>query len=189
MKYLIHLFAVIAVIALLTACTDVPKDSDTSTPLNTPTGVTTEVYIDVTDAPTEQASTDAPTESATSEDNNEKTASADAGSELVDHQWRLTKLYKDGEERQIYVEYGSVVRQTGTYITFRDDDTFECILGVTGCKGTYAVENSDVNLHITTKYGAKTEECDEYETAKWNHDAGTLTFDFNNITNVFTKGS
>ena len=66
MKYLIHLFAVIAVIALLTACTDVPKDSDTSTPLNTPTGVTTEVYIDVTDAPTEQASTDAPTESATS---------------------------------------------------------------------------------------------------------------------------
>jgi hypothetical protein len=114
-------------------------------------------------------------------------AGDDYKGELTANQWKLTKLYKDGEERQIDVEYGSVVRQSGTYIKFNDDDTFECVLGVTGCKGTYTVKDADVELHITTKYGAKTEECDEYETVRWDHSADTLTFDFNNITNVFTK--
>ena len=114
---------------------------------------------------------------------------APAKSELVSDQWNLSAVYRDGEQQSIGVLYGSVIRETGAYIKFNEDDAFECILGVTGCKGTYAVENGDLSLHITVKYSAKTEECDEHETVKWDHEAGTLTFDFNNITNVFTKSS
>ena len=197
MKNLIHLFAVIAVMVLLTACTS-SKGNENQTPTGAgapaPTGAA-EVYIDVTDAPTEpETFADVTDASTSSNDASLETAptGAPAGDdykgELVDHQWKLSKLYKDGEERQIDVEYGSVVRQSGTYIKFNDDDTFECVLGVTGCKGTYTVKDADVKLHITTKYGAKTEECDEYETVRWDHSADTLTFDLNDYTNVFTKG-
>ena len=123
MKHLIQLFCILAVMVLLTACTSSKGNEN-----QTPTGAgapadsstsATEVYIDVTDAPT-----DAPTESIASQESKEKTsadASSDktptgaesAESELVGNQWKLSKLYKDGEERQIYVEYGSVIRQTG----------------------------------------------------------------------------
>ena len=172
------------------ACSNTSKGTDHKT--DAPASAPTEVYIDVTDAPTQPATvadaTDASTPSNDASSDKTPAGAADAKSELVDHQWKLTKLYRDGEERQIDVEYGSVVRQSGTYITFNDDDTFECILGVIGCKGTYTVKDGDVELHITTKYGAKTEECDEYATVKWDHTADTLTFDFNNVTNVFSKG-
>ena len=120
----------------------------------------------------------------------EKT-SADAGakSELTADRWSLTAVYRDGEQKSIAVQYGSVIRETGAYIRFNEDDTFECILGIPGCKGTYAVENGDVVLHITTKYTGKNEgdACDEYETVKWDHEAGTLSFDFYGVTNVFAK--
>lgn len=186
MKNLIHLFAVILLVALLTACNNSPKESDNKAGAAAPTGAT-EVYIDVTDAATESATFEDINENASADASSEKTP-AGAESELIANQWKLSKLYRDGEERQIYVEYGSVIRQTGAYIKFNEDDTFECVLGIPGCKGTYAVENGDVNLHITTKFGAKTEECDEYATVKWDREADTLSFDFNNVTNVFTKG-
>lgn len=194
MKHLIHLFAVIAVIALLTSCSNASKGTEKNTSAGA--GAATEVYIDVTDAPTEVT----PSESATSKDINDKTpagageeeektsADAPAAAELTDHQWNLSAVYRDGEQQNIGVLYGSVIRETGAYLKFNEDDTFECVLGVTGCKGTYAVENGDITLHITTKFSAKTEECDEHGTVKWDHNADTLTFDFNNITNVFTKG-
>ena len=193
MKNLIHLFAVILLVVLLTACNNSPKESDNKAGAAAPTGAT-EVYIDVTDAPTESATFEDINENASADASSEKAPAGAAGaasaeSELIANQWKLSKLYRDGEERQIDVEYGSVIRQTGAYIKFNEDDTFECVLGIPGCKGTYAVENGDVNLHITTKFGAKTEECDEYATVKWDHEAGTLSFDFNNVTNVFTKGS
>ena len=191
MKHLIHIFSVILLVVLLTACTS-SKGNEKQTPTgagapaDSSTGAT-EVYIDVTDAPT-----DAPTESIASQESKEKTSSDNEDaykSELTADQWKLSKLYKDGEERQIYVEYGSVIRQTGAYMQFNEDGSFACVLGIPGCKGTYTVENGDVTLHITAKFGAKTEECDEHETVKWDHEAGTLSFDFNNVTNVFTKGS
>ena len=193
MKHLIHIFSVILLVVLLTACTS-SKGNENQTPTgagapaDSSTGAT-EVYIDVTDAPTESAPSEDIKENASTDASSDKThtGAESAESELVGNQWKLSKLYKDGEERQIYVEYGSVIRQTGAYIKFNEDDTFECILGIPGCKGTYAVENGDIALHITTKYGAKTEDCDEYATVKWDHEAGTLTFDFNNLTNVFTK--
>ena len=199
MKYIIQIFAVIAVIALLTSCSNASKGTEKNTSADAPAGAATEVYIDVTDAPTEVT----PSESATSKDINDKTpagageeeeekTSADAPtgdkSELTADRWSLTAVYRDGEQKSISVQYGSVIRETGAYIRFNEDDTFECVLGIPGCKGTYAVENGDVVLHITTKYGAKTEECDEYETVRWDHSADTLTFDLNDYTNVFTKG-
>lgn len=183
MKHLIHLFAVIAVIALLTACSS--KGAKTGAPA--PTGAA-EVYIDVTDAPTEPETFADVTDASTSS-NDASLETAPAAAELTDHQWNLSAVYRDGEQQNIGVLYGSVIRETGAYLKFNEDDTFECVLGVTGCKGTYAVENGDIALHITTKFSAKTEESDEYATVKWDHNADTLTFDFNNITNVFTKGS
>lgn len=192
MKHFTRLIALVGaciMIACTAACTDVPKGSNTPTE-TTPAGA--EVYIDVTDAPTEaatEAPTDPPSVDAASQEEEVNSSADNDKSELTADQWKLSKLYKDGEERQIYVEYGSVIRQTGAYIKFNEDDTFECVLGIPGCKGTYAVENGDIALHITTKFGAKTEDCDEYATVKWDHEAGTLTFDFNNLTNVFTKGS
>ena len=192
MKHFTRLIALVGaciMIACTAACTDVPKGSNTPTE-RTPAGA--EGYIDVTDAPTEaatEAPTDPPSVDAASQEEEVNSSADNDKSELVDHQWKLTKLYKNGEGRKIYVEYGSVVRQSGTYIQFNDDDTFECVLGVIGCKGTYAVENGDVALHITTKYTGKNEgdACDEYETAKWDHEADTLSFDLNSYTNVFTK--
>ena len=194
MKHFIYIVAVIAVIALLTACTNSSKGSENKT--GAPAGAATEVYIDVTDAPTEVT----PSESATSKDINDKTpagaeaeektsAGADDKGALTAGRWNLTAVYRDGEQKSISVQYGSVIRETGAYIRFNEDDTFECILGVPGCKGTYAVENGDVTLHITTKYTGKNEgdACDEYETVKWDHEAGTLSFDFFGVTNVFAK--
>ena len=186
MKYIIQIFAVIVVIALLTACTNSSKGSENKT--GAPAGAATEVYIDVTDAPTEVPSTE---NTPTVVEGEEEKTSADAGakSELTADRWSLTAVYRDGEQKSIAVQYGSVIRETGAYIRFNEDDTFECILGIPGCKGTYAVENGDVVLHITTKYTGKNEgdACDEYETVKWDHEAGTLSFDFYGVTNVFAK--
>lgn len=191
MKYIIQLFTVIAVIALLTACTNSSKGSENKT--GAPAGAATEVYIDVTDTPTEVPSTESsPT---VAEEEKTPTGAADAPtgagdkSELTADRWNLTAVYRDGEQKSISVHYGSVIRETGAYIRFNEDDTFECILGIPGCKGTYAVENGDVVLHITTKYTGKNEgdACDEYETVKWDHEAGTLSFDFFGVTNVFAK--
>ena len=195
MKHLIHILSILAVMVLLTACAS-SKGNENQTPTgagapaDSSTGAT-EVYIDVTDAPTESATfadaTDASTSSNDASSEKTPVGAESAENELVGNQWKLSKLYKDGEERQIYVEYGSVIRQTGAYMQFNEDGSFACVLGIPGCKGTYAVENGDIALHITTKFGAKTEDCDEYATVKWDHEAGTLTFDFNNLTNVFTK--
>ena len=173
MKHLIHLFAVIAVIALLTACSSKGAKTDAPAPA--------ERYIDVTEAPTETITAWQSTEKSSAD------AGADAKSELVADRWNLSAVYRDGEQQSVGVVYGSVIRETGAYLKFNEDDTFECVLGIPGCKGTYAVENGDIALHITAKYGAKTEECDEHQTVKWDHEAGTLAFDFNNVTNVFTK--
>lgn len=198
MKHLIRLFGLIVVIALLTSCSNASKGTEKNTSAGA--GAATEVYIDVTDAPTEVT----PSESATSKDINDKTPAgaeaeektsadaptgADDKSELTADRWSLTAVYRDGEQKSISVHYGSVIRETGAYIRFNEDDTFECILGIPGSKGTYAVENGDVVLHITTKYTGKNEgdACDEYETVKWDHEAGTLSFDFYGVTNVFTK--
>ena len=186
MKHFIYIVAVIAVIALLTSCSSTSKGTEKNTSADAPAGVATEVYIDVTDAPTEVPST----ESATTVAEEEKTpAGAGDKSELTAARWNLTAVYRDGEQKSIAVQYGSVIRETGAYIRFNEDDTFECILGIPGCKGTYAVENGDVVLHITTKYTGKNEgdACDEYETVKWDHEAGTLSFDFFGVTNVFAK--
>ena len=185
MKHLIQIFAVIVVIALLTACTNSSKGSENKT--GAPAGAATEVYIDVTDAPTESATS--VTKEKTPTGAADAPAGADDKGELTADRWSLTAVYRDGEQKSIAVQYGSVIRETGAYIRFNEDDTFECILGIPGCRGTYAVENGDVVLHITTKYTGKNEgdACDEYETVKWDHEAGTLSFDFYGVTNVFAK--
>ena len=108
--------------------------------------------------------------------------------ELVNNKWTLSQVYVDGDPYQGNY-YGSIISQTGAYIDFYDDDTFQCILGYPGCKGTYTVENGAITLHITTIYDGKSDgvSCDKTETPAWDKEAGAITFEFNNVTNVFAK--
>lgn len=169
------LFSLIAVMALTAACTGSSTKAE-------PTYVT---GTDSEDAPSAQAQTDVAETTA----NTAADSSTDYKAELIG-QWKLSAVYKDGEQQSIAAQYGSVIRQTGAYIEFKDDDTFQCVLGLPGCKGTYSIENGEVTLHITTKYDGKTDAgnaCDENETLKWDHEARTLSFDFNGVTNEFSK--
>lgn len=178
MKKLIRIIAVlgmISAVALTAAC----SGSSTKAEPTYVTGTDSEA------APSAQAQTDAAATTA----NAAADSAADYKAELIG-QWKLSAVYKDGEQQSISAQYGSVIRQTGAYIEFKDDDTFQCVLGLPGCKGAYSVENGDVTLHITTKYDGKTDAgtaCDENETIKWDHESQTLSFDFNGVTNEFTK--
>ena len=183
MKHILRAFIIlcmIAAIALTAACGSSSKEEPTYA-----TGTDSEDSLQPTDAPDTAAAASDPSAGAQSSD------SSDAAykTELVDHRWNLSAVYKDGEAQSIGVTYGSVIRQTGAYIAFSDDDTFQCVLGFVGCKGAYSVENGDLTLHITTKYDGSNdgESCDEDAAVDWDHDAGTLSFDFYGVTNEFTK--
>ncbi len=191
MKNLIHLFAVILLV-LLTACNNSPKESDNKAgaPADSPTGAT-EVYIDVTDAPTEpETFADVTDASTSSNDASLETAptGAPAAAELTDHQWNLSAVYRDGEQQNIGVLYGSVIRQTGAYITFDSDNTFNCVLGLVGCTGTYSTSDSGTTLHITTRYDGTSENgesCDENTAVTIDPETHVLSFTFNNAKHEF----
>ena len=189
MNNLIHLFAVILLV-LLTACNNSPKESDNKAGAAAPTGAT-EVYIDVTDAPTEpETFADVTDASTSSNDASLETAptGAPAAAELTDHQWNLSAVYRDGEQQNIGVLYGSVIRQTGAYITFDSDNTFNCVLGLVGCTGTYSTSDSGTTLHITTRYDGTSENgepCDENTAVTIDPETQVLSFTFNNAKHEF----
>lgn len=135
------------------------------------------------------------TEAATAADDKEDAApqgadeQSDAENDLIGR-WNLTAVDKDGEEQSIGVIYGSVIRQTGAYIELNSDGTFNCVLGLVGCTGDYTVENGELTLHATTEYDGKSDDgksCDEQIPVTLDRENNTLTFDFNNVTNTFTK--
>lgn len=186
---LIAVILVIAAVALTAACGSSSKQEPTYA-----TGTDSEEAQSAqqpTEASEAASLTEAPTEAPDEDEPSGESADSDAAykAELVDHHWNLSAVYKDGEAQNIGVTYGSIIRQTGAYIEFSDDDTFQCVLGLPGCKGDYSVENGEVTLHITTKYDGSDEgkDCDENEPLDWDHEAGALSFDFNDLTNVFTK--
>lgn len=114
---------------------------------------------------------------------------SDAESDLLGR-WNLTSVSVDGEEQQIGVIYGSVIRQTGAYIELMDDGSFSCVLGFVGCSGDYAVNNGALTLHVTTDYDGRSDNgktCDEQLPATLDRQNNTLTFDYHNVTNTFTK--
>lgn len=185
MKKPIRIIALIGMIAVMTftcACSE-NKTEETAIPTDS-----AETVSETASESKAEASKDAPSEKAESSAQ-DPDDDASYKNELVEHQWTLSAVYKDGEKQNIGVQYGSIIRQTGAYLAFFDDDTFQCVLGFPGCSGTYAVENGEVTLHITKKFSGSDggEDCDEHQALDWDHEEGSLTFDFNDITNVFIK--
>ena len=109
--------------------------------------------------------------------------------ELTDHKWRLTRVIKDGEMIAPDIQYGSIIRQTGAYLEFHEDDTFSCNLGFISCEGTYTSnEAGRIDVHITLAYDGSSSEgipADEDRSMRWNLQQGTISFDYNNVTNEF----
>ena len=187
MKHMIRILAVLGAIILTAACTACQNNSAAPTQAPpSPTEAATQAAetTAVTQAPATEPAT-AAAETITSTDSD---ADADKA-ELVSSKWVLSEVYVNGEKyRGNY--YGSIIKQTGAYLEFHEDDTFKCILGFPGCEGTYTVDSGIVTLHITTKYSGSAgdgEPCDETETLVWDHEEGTIRFNFNDVTNVFVK--
>lgn len=190
MKKLICLIALLGVIAVTaTACDVLSVKTD-----NTPTAAVTEQAQPATQAPEPETEapkeTQAPETQAPKETDPPQSDNADSEKEeLVSNEWRLTKVIDaDQQEFAPQVYYGSVIRQSGAYIEFHEDDTFECVLGVCGCAGTYRIENGVVLLHITKIYKSfdSSEAAGDDKTLVWDHE-DTITLSFSNVTNVFTK--
>lgn len=190
MKNYIRIFTVIALIMLTTltaACNKQSAQSATEaavTPTTAPTQFETEQPADEpTEAPTEAPipATEAP---APTDDPN-----AEYKDELTGNKWTLSMVYAGGNEFAPNQFYGSSIR-LGDSIEFYEDDSFHCVLGLKGCKGTYSIENGDVTLHLTAKYDGKSTDgnpCDEYVPLIWDKEANTIQFRLNNADNLFIK--
>ncbi len=66
---------------------------------------------------------------------------------LLDNRWTLFYVISDeGKTIDPYTAYGSILRQTGSELSFNSDGTFKCSLGFSGCEGTYYIENGVINV-------------------------------------------
>ena len=188
MKNKIYIFAIVALMmltALTAACNKQSvqpvTEAATSAPTESPTQPDTE-------QPTEEP-TESPTETPTEAIAPTVDPNAEDKDELTNGEWTLSKVYAGGNEFLPNEFYGSSIR-LGDSIEFYEDDTFHCVLGLKGCKGTYSIENGDVTLHLTAKYDGKSTDgnpCDEYTPLIWDKEANTIQFKLNNVDNLFTK--
>ena len=185
MKNLSRIIAVFCLLAALSlsACAKAPAETPTEaavTATQTPTQSPTETPATI--APT---STDAPAQNTAAEHPTDSDPSPIA---LSGTRWNLSMVYADGEEQRPSVRYGSVIRQTGAYITFDSDNTFNCVLGLVGCTGTYSTSDSGTTLHITTRYDGTSENgepCDENTAVTIDPETHVLSFTFNNAKHEF----
>ena len=189
MKRIVCILAAAALLSAtaLSACDKTTKTDNTPSDAPQATQPATEpATVSVTEPPTEPV-TEPPTEPPVEETDPPQSENPEKA-ELVNNKWSLRTVYdSDGQEISPQFQYGSVIRQSGAYIEFHEDNTFKCILGTIGCEGTYELQNGVVLLHLTVKYTGKgTESCDEDSHLVWDHDE-TIKFDFNNVTNVFKK--
>ena len=194
--YVLMVIVLIMLTALTAACnkqstqsaTEAATEATTAAPTAAPT--TTPTQLD-TEQPT-QAPTKAPTEAPVPETEAPAPTvdlNAEYKDELINNEWALFKVYADGEEFFPARYYGSSIR-LGNKVEFYEDDTFYCVLGFSGCKGTYSIESGDITLHITTKYNGTSSEgnpSDEYTPLIWDRDTDTIQFKLNNADNLFTK--
>ena len=153
MKNLSRIIAVLCLLAALSlsACAKAPAENSTETAV---TATQSPTETPATIAPTTAPSTDAPAQNTAAE---HPTDSDPSPISLSGTRWNLSMVYADGEEQRPSVRYGSVIRQTGAYITFDSDNTFNCVLGLVGCTGTYSTSDSGTTLHITTRYDGTSE--------------------------------
>ncbi len=110
-------------------------------------------------------------------------------SALTASRWQLSTVEHDGEvSNPMY--YGSVIRQTGAYLQFNTDGTFNCVLGMVGCEGTYTLSNGEITVNITTTYDGKADKgyaADDVQTLIRDKEAGTIQLDLNGVTNTFRQ--
>ncbi|WP_407386115.1 hypothetical protein [Ruminococcus sp.] len=198
MKQTIRLLAILAIViaVTLTACHQ-PKASDPTTTAptaapTTPTAVPTATPVPQTAIPVPATQ---PVNQAEKRDAAPEATNApdvfDAET-LTKSSWTLTAVTVNGERQSPAVYYGSIIRQTGATLAFRDDGSFSCVLGGVGCSGDYTVSDDNITLHITTKYTSAAsdgESCDERQPLTCDTAAGTLRFDFSGATNEFTIGA
>ena len=181
MKNLSRIIAVLCLLAALSlsACAKAPAENST------------EAAVTATQSPTETpatiapTSTDAPAQNTAAEHPTDSDPSPIA---LSGTRWNLSMVYADGEEQRPSVRYGSVIRQTGAYITFDSDNTFNCVLGLVGCTGTYSTSDSGTTLHITTRYDGASkngEPCDENTAVTIDPETHVLSFTFNSAKHEF----
>ena len=88
------------------------------------------------------------TESPKNDDSKSDSSDDEIKSLLTSDKWILREVYED----DVLYEgnyYGSITTQTGAYIEFNTDGSFNCILGFLVYKGTYTVSNGDVSVHTT----------------------------------------
>lgn len=150
----------------------------------------TEAQIQITEAPEPETEPDSEDDADSQPDATEgQTSDVFDAETLTGSSWTLTGVFVNGEQQSPAVYYGSVIRQTGAYITFSNDGSFSCVLGGAGCSGDYSVSDTGINLHITTKYTAASEGegCDENQPLSCDTAAGTISLDYNGAINVFTK--
>ena len=169
MKNLSRIIAVLCLLAALSlsACAKAPAETPTEaavTATQSPTQSPTETPATI--APTTAPSTDAPAQNTAAEHPTDSDPSPIA---LSGTRWNLSMVYADGEEQRPSVRYGSVIRQTGAYITFDSDNTFNCVLGLVGCTGTYSTSDSGTTLHITTRYDGTSENGESCERKRCCH--------------------
>lgn len=186
--FLILTAVLISVMLMTSAC----SNAGTSAPTSPSAAEQTQAPAQETAAP-EDDPTDAPeiaTEAEKDTEGTEEDATPDdpVKAELVNNKWGLTDVIDaDGKSYSAAHYYGSLIRQTGAYLQFNEDDTFQCVMGGVGCSGTYSVQNGTVQVHITRSYNARSEEEDVDETTTLSRNDDTIQFDFNKVTNIFTK--
>ena len=110
---------------------------------------------------------------------------------LTSDKWILREVYED----DVLYEgnyYGSITTQTGAYIEFNTDGSFNCILGFLVYKGTYTVSNGDVSVHTTQEMDdANEKDINDTQVLGWETD-DTILYKYTRedgviITNVFRQ--
>lgn len=172
-KYsLIIAAAAIAVAIIATGCGEENKPATSETKATTASATTSATETKETKATkaTQKATkaTQKPTQKATKATSKvveTEPEPADFGAILTKRKkWNCEKCVKNGKEINVQDYYGSVVKETGTYIQFNKDGTFKCVMGFEGCEGTYKVSGNDVTVNKTLLYmGTKEKTINETE--------------------------
>ena len=109
---------------------------------------------------------------------------------LTSDRWILREVYVDGEPYQGNF-YGSITTQTGAYIEFKNDSTFNCVLGFVCCSGTFSISDGAVTMHTTQEIvGDNFNDLNETQELGWKGD-GTILFNYGEyeagqtVTNAF----
>ena len=194
-KYILILAAVTAAVTLI--ATGCGGKNETKSETKPSASASTATTVPTTAEETTKPETDATKETKATKETVPETAatettiapSADYSKILTGKKWLCEKCVKNGKTVNIQDYYGSVVKETGTYIQFNDDGTFKCVMGFEGCEGTYKVSDSGtVTVTKTILYTAtKEKKINQTETLKTegDNDIESITIKLNGVSITF----